>query len=228
MLAASLIILIILIFIAFIIFMIRREKVEKVRKVQMIQSLGFIPVESDQELLNQIFYLFENRWDEAQFQVQNLYRKRIPDGDMYIFDLVNIAGDEDHVTEEMAIAMVSQYLELPAFTMFPRLAEDGLGWEIANRVLGWVVSKLGDPINFPDHPEFQKNFLVSSKDVEETRQFLDDRKLHMLAQIRMIGIHAGGNMFVLSRFLQTSPPEKHDQLSKRITLAMDVFQILSS
>jgi len=210
-----------------VIFLIRLEKAEKQRKSQLALNLGFEPIEPDQALTDRISYLYQYRLGKSRYDLRNVSLKRIPDGEMYLFDLVNTAGEEDNITEDQAIAIISRYLNLPEFTIFPQVDIDGAGGKFANSLLRWMVSKVGDPVGFPDHPKFQKRYLVSSADEQGTRQFLDDRRLHLLAQVRLLGIHASGDLFVLSKLDPVSQPRTREAISERVTQAMDVYQIFT-
>ena len=222
-----LIILIILLFGTIFYFLVRHQKAAKTRKSLIARELGFTPIEPEDALSNRIFQLYQKKCGKTNFELNNVFHKRIPDGDMYLFDLINTAGEEDSLTEEQAIALISHYLDLPKFTLFPQLVAEGTGVNFTNRLLRWVVKKAGNPIDFPGQPDFQERYLVSSPEEDKTRQFLDDRKLHLLAQLQMTGIHAGGDMFVLSRFFQENQSLNRGQISKRISNAMDIFQIFT-
>lgn len=218
---------IILLFGILVFFMIRAEKAEKGRKLQIARDLGFFSVEPDPSLTDRISQLYQHQLGESAFELRNVSRKQIPDGEMYLFDLVNTAGEEDSVTEDQAIAIASQYLNMPEFTIFPKVDIEGFGGKFANSLLQWVVAKVGDPLDFPDHVEFQKRYLVSSADEQGTRQFLDARKLQLLAQVRLLGIHARGDMFILSKFDQVSQTRTRETIGERVSQAMDLYQIFS-
>ena len=218
---------IIILFGILVVFLIRMEKAEKSRKSQQALNIGFTPIEPDQSLLVRISQLYQTKKGITSFELRNVSHKGIPDGEMYLFDLVNTSGEEDSVVEEQAVAVFSQYLDLPEFTIFPQLDIKGTGGRIVKSLLSWVVSKAGDPVDFSDHPRFQQRYLVSSGDSQETRNFLDDRKLHLLAKVRLLCIHAGGDIFVLSTFDQAVNPRNNESISKRISKALDVYQIFT-
>lgn len=223
-----LVLIIIIFFGVLVFFLIRAEKAEKSRKSQLAQGLGFEPVEPDKILVERIGQLYENKWgDKHHFELRNVFRKQIPDGEMYLFDLVNTGGDEESYTEDQAIAVLSRYLKMPEFIIIPQVNLEGFGGKFANSLLQWVVSKAGNPVDFQDHPKFQQRYLVSSHDEQGTRQFLDDRRLHLLAQARSLGIHASGDLFVLSKVDQVSQPRSDKSVSERVSQAMDVYQIFT-
>ncbi len=212
----------------FVFYSIRKDKEENIRKLQLTRNLEFTPVEPDQVFTDRINQLYHQIPGKSIFELRNVSHMTIPDGEMFLFDLVNTAGEGDSNTEEQAIAVVSQYLNLPEFTIYPQLDIHGFGSKFANTLVRWVVSKVGDSLDFPEHLEFQKRYLVSSQDEQGTREFLDGRKLHMLAQVQLLGIHAGGDLFVLSKFDQVSKPVNRESFSERISQAVDVFQIFTS
>lgn len=228
MLAPFLVIGVVALFGILAIFLIRKEKAEKNQKTQIALTLGFTPIEADLRFTDRIRLLYKKKWGKTNFILQNVSLKRIPDGEMYLFDLVNTAGEDENITEDQAIAVLSRYLDLPEFTIFPQVDIEGVGGQFANTLLRWMVSKTGNPIDFSDHPEFQKRYLVSSPDEQGTRRFFDDRKLRMLAQVKLIGIHASGDLFVLSKFNQDNQSNPRDTISERVSQAMDIFQIFTS
>jgi hypothetical protein len=147
---------------------------------------------------------------------------------MFIFDLIDTSGEDDSYTEKQAVAIISPRLNLPAFVIFPKMDIDGAAASIANNIFGWMISKMGNPVEFPHFPEFEQRYLVSSPDPDGTRQFLDEGKLGRFGETRLIGIHAGGDIFTLSRIDMAAQPLTKKMMSERVDQAISVFSIFLS
>jgi hypothetical protein len=214
--------------------MVRSERKAKVSKLQISQSLGFTPIDPDPDLLRKMNHLNENiRANlkipaDGKFELQNVSRKRLADGEMFIFDLINTSGDSDSYSEKRAVAIISPSLNLPHFMIFPRAVIDGSIADLANKFLDWLMAKVGNPVEFPEYPDFEGRYLVSSLDPEATRLFLDSSKLRRLANTKHYGIHAGGDMFTLSSLHMSTGTLSLEMMSERVSQAMGVFNIFTS
>jgi hypothetical protein len=152
----------------------------------------------------------------------------MPDCDMVLFDLVDTSGDDTSTTEKQAVAVISHHLHLPPFVIFPKLSTEGGLTDLANRVIGYVVAKFGQPVEFPEVPEFDQRYFVSSPDPEGTRQFLDESRLRRLAKTGLAGINACGDIFTLSRIDLAARTIRRETVGERVNQALDVFAIFLS
>ena len=223
---------ILLLFGLLVVYIIYSERKGRAAKIKLSRSLGFSPIDPEPELIQKIVRLYQglrkNGYPPAddQFQLQNVACKRLPDYDLFIFDLLNRSGDEDSYTEDGALAVVSHHLKLPTFMVFPKADFEGTLSFMGNKFLTWIFTKVGNPIGFPECPEFERRYLVSSPDPAGTRQFLNESRLHQMAKTRMMSIQAGGDLFTISRVDQfTKPVNDKETMSTRIQLARDVFLI---
>jgi len=212
---------------------VRSERKGRDTKLQISRSLGFTPLEPSPELVQKISQLYQNlrktQPDKSGdiYKLQSVSSKRMVDCEMIIFDLIDTSGDDNSYTEVQAVAMIAPHLTLPAFALFPRADLDGPLTNMANKVMGWVISRFGDPVSFPEFPEFERRYLVSSLDAEGTRRFLDEIRLQRLANTRLIGIHAGGDIFTLSHIATSAKPLTREIMNERIRQAMDVYSIFT-
>ena len=225
---------ILLLFGLLVVYIIYSERKGRAAKIELSRSLGFSPIDPEPELIQKIVWLYQNLRKNGhppaddQFQLQNVACKRLPDYDLFIFDLLNRSGDEDSYTEDGALAVVSPHLKLPTFMVFPKADIDGKLSLMGNKFLTWIFTKVGNPIGFPECPEFERRYLVSSPDPAGTRLFLNESRLHQMAKTRLMSIQAGGDLFTVSRVDQfTKPVNDNDKetMSTRIQLARDVFLI---
>lgn len=223
---------ILLLFGLLVVYIIYSERKGRAAKIELSRSLGFSPIDPEPELIQRIVRLYQNLRKNGhapaddQFQLQNVACKRLPDYDLFIFDLLNRSGDEDSYIEDGALAVVSPHLELPTFLVFPKADIEGTLSFMGNKFLTWIFTKVGNPIEFPECPEFERRYLVSSPDPAGTCQFLNESRLHQMAKTRLMSIQAGGDLFTISRVDQfTKPVNVKETMSTRIQLARDVFLI---
>jgi hypothetical protein len=203
-------------------------------RIRINQELGFSRVVPSPELSRKISQLYEttrlqNREhkDTVDFELQNVFSKRLIDGEMYIFDLIDRSGNETTRAEQQAVAVISSRLHLPPFVVFPKPGSDGAASKLASRVMSWALSKFGNPVEFSEHPEFEKRYLVNSPDADATRRFLDGRKLGRLAETRYVSIHAAGDVFALSQLNQLKTPTK-PMMRERVDQTSSVFSLFTS
>jgi hypothetical protein len=125
---------------------------EQKEKQAFAQSLGFAPYPVDEKLTLKISRLYQRPGAKNQFQLRNVFHKPLLDGDMYWFDLVNTSGEDDSWTERQAVAICSSSLKLPAFMLYPKADPKYALSGLANKVLEWGVSFVGNPVAFPEYP----------------------------------------------------------------------------
>ncbi len=213
--------------------MIRSERRDRENKLRVAQSLGFSPADPTPELVRRMTQLYHSirvsrhHPDGDTYELEAVSKRRLPDGDIFIFDLINNSGAESSHTEKQAVAIVSALLNLPVFMVFPKADIDGVVPQMGNKFLGWVFSKIGHPIEFPQAPEFARRYLVSSPDPDGTRQFLNEDRLHRLAQTRLININAGGDMFTVAS-IGIEKPVTQELMRERVDQAMEVLSIFLS
>jgi len=206
----------------------------KAASSQIRQSLGFRPIQPTPDLVQKIAQLYQNlrlnrkSLEAGNYHLLNVFSKQMPDCDVVLFDLIHTAGDEDGYSEKQAVAVISPHLNLPPFVVFPKVNTEGALSDLANKVIGWVVAKFGSPVGFPEVPEFDERYLVSSPDPEGTRQFLDESKLRRLAKTTLVGVNACGELFTLSPIDRASRPLQREATAERVNQAMDVFSIFLS
>jgi hypothetical protein len=217
-----------LIFVAVVYLLIVSNRRNRDKKRQIAQSLGFTPIEPDAVLTMCISQLYQRGETTQTHELRNVLRKVLPDGEMILFDLVETSGNDDSYPEQQAVAVISHYLNLPPFMIFPKADTDGVVTNLANKVLEWFISKVGTPLEFPEVPEFQERYLLTSSDEASTRRFLNESILRRLAQTRLLVIHAGGDVFSLSHFDTSGNTFSHEKLSETVKQAMDIYMIFQT
>lgn len=207
---------------------IRSDRASRGARERASRALGFTPFEPPAELIRQIAALHQRPGSSAgvdNYRLENVWRKRMADGDVILFDLIDASGDDVNVAETQAVATLSSALDLPAFAVFPRTEIAGPLGDMANQVMGWLVARFGDPVDFPQVPEFGQRYFVSSRDPEGTRLFLDESRLRRLASTQLLAIRAGGELFTVSRIDRAATPQNPEAVSQRLQEAHYVYTV---
>ena len=198
------------------------------RRRQAAQQLGFTPIEPDPALTEKISRISQRGGKQSVFRLRNVFRKNLLDGEMYLFDLDEVSAEESGAPQQQLVAIVSRYLNLPPFTIFPKVDQEGLAADLANRMLAWAISQVEGPVDFPEYPGFQERYLLSSPDPDAARAYFDEHILRQLAQTRLYLLRGGGDAFVFSQVDLTGKAPTSETLSRRVDLALDLFRILQS
>lgn len=176
---------------------IRTSSNDKKEKQELASALGFTPIEAHAALLAKISQLYQR--GKSKYEMRNVFHKKLPDGEMYLFDLVETSGEDDSWTETQAVAIISSYLKLPHFALFPKADQKYALSGVANKILEWGVSFVGKPIPFPEFPAFNDKYVVTSNEPDLTRIYLDANLLRYFSQTQMYMLHAYGRYFHFQR-----------------------------
>lgn len=201
----------------------RRELLDAAR------DLGFTPADTSPEFLARLADLYARPSPGAKqpalksYKTGDVFRRRLPEGEMFIFDLVDTSGDQNNRTEKQAVAVVSPRLDLPRFVLLPRIGAGSAFAPVVSRVLSWLARHYGNPVEFPHVPEFAQHYLVSSPDPEGTRRFLTPDRLHRMAEIRNMGMHAGRDMFTLTHYDLAGRVPARQRLRERVDHATRIL-----
>lgn len=212
---------------------IRSQRAKQQALREALRSLGFIPAEPTPELVRRLTYLHagatagDKQSSKQKYEVKNVFSRRFGDGEMFVFDLEEKDSDSGH-TERQGIAVVSERLKLPRFTLVPRTGGEGTLSKLADRAIAWASRKVGAQVEFPNHPELSRHYLVHSPDADATRRFLESGRLNRLAETRHVFIRAADDVFTVSSVVSTTAPVGAEQLRERVDRAAKVFSILSA
>ncbi len=218
---------IVLVFVGMLWFTVTASRKEKEAKAQMARMLGATPVpQPDAALVEKIDALYRTPWAASRYVLRNVSRRTLPDGEMFLFDLVDNSGDGDSITENQAVAIRSTTLRLPPFQFYPKLdtSKYALG-KLANTIVEWGASKVGAPVNFPEYPAFQARYSVTSSDPQAVTQFFDERLARYFAGTEYYSLHAGGDLFVFAEVEPGFNAKDQSHLSRRINRALEIYRL---
>jgi hypothetical protein len=196
-----------------------------------VRDLGFTPAGAVPDLEARLVSLYtppaRTGNSSPDFKVEKVFRKRTGEGEMFVFDLVDTSGDGSTRTEQQAVAVVSPRLDLPAFVVMPRIDSSSVLAPVTNRMLSWVASTYGTPVELPGDPAFSKHYLVSARDPDAVRRFLDPDRMRRLAEVQHAALHAGGDVFTVST-LRTGRLPVRRKLGERMDYAARILSGFST
>ncbi|MGB9631743.1 MAG: hypothetical protein ACPL8I_00300 [Chloroflexaceae bacterium] len=200
---------------------------DRAKKAQAAQALGLAPVaQPDAALAERIFALHRPAWGTATYELRNVWRRPLADGELFLFDLVDTSGDGDSITAHQAVAIRSATLHLPPFMFYPKVdtQQYALGG-LANRIVEWAVARVGQPVSFPDYPAFAARYTVTSDDPPAVRRFFDERLANYFATTRFYTLHAAGNLFVFAEIGPGLKTGDQSHLARRIDRALEMYHL---
>jgi hypothetical protein len=130
--------------------------------------------------------------------IRNVLRREANGREITIFDYrMRKQHSDDSPTTMTLLLLESEELDLPAFVARPESLFQKLG-----SVLG------GADINFPEHPEFSRKYLLRGEDEEQIRQLMTDEVIraferHTGIGITGISVEGRGRRLLVYRFLRT-------------------------
>ncbi|WKZ35135.1 MAG: hypothetical protein QY332_16090 [Anaerolineales bacterium] len=205
---------------------IQSSRKEKETKKQVIQSLGFSSSEADESVSEKIYSLYHRTWSKNSYQLRNVSRRLIPDGEMFLFDLVDTSGEDDSWTERQAVAIISPSLNLPPFAFFPKSNQKYALSGLANRIVEWGMSKIGEPVAFPQYPALAERYVITSQDSDGLRLFMDESLARFFGQTEMYMLHAAGNIFTFAEMDPNFKIADIQSMTRRLNRAMEIFRAL--
>lgn len=223
---ALVLLLVLLVFAGLLVFSITSSRRAREAKARITQTLGMTPVEPQATLLAQISALYQTPGNQPRHSLHNVSRRSLPDGELFLFDLVDRDIESDSWIERQAAAIRSDTMKLPPFQLYPKVdtSKYALGG-LANAIVEWDVSKVGTPVNFPEYPDFQARYAVTSTDPEAARRFFDEEKARYFAKTENYALRAGGNLFTFAEIEPGFKPNDPARLTRRINRALEIYRL---
>jgi hypothetical protein len=185
-------------FAAVTVWMIRQVRKEKEQKRQLAESLGFHPLDQvPTQVSERIRSVRPGK--HGRYELRHVAEHTIPDGDCYLFDLASTGGDENRVVEEGTLAVISPGLDLPHFSIYPKVGLPGNFSSLANKALSWITSLSLPAIPMADFPELDRQYFVNSDFEPGLRQILTPDLIDFLIRTPGLVIHASGDTLTVSR-----------------------------
>jgi len=217
---------VVFVFGAVLLLVLRSGRREAERRRQIAQELGFTLVESAADLTARIGAVYPPRGKaERRYELRHVFRRAMSDGEMYIFDLVDVAGEDDSWVETQAVAVVSSRLNLPEFHLYAKPDMDGWASRLAESVIDWAVTRHGARVQFPEHPEFDSRHVVTSTEPEAARRFFEEAVIGRLPHTGPYSVHGRGHMFTFGELATKSGSVNPETLRQRIEQARSLERL---
>lgn len=181
--------------------MIRSDRRGRQDRRKMAEALGFTPIETlDDATADQIIHLHQHT-DTQELQVHDVAQRREDSARFLIFNLVDHSGDSNSTLVDRGVAVLSDELSMPRFSLIPRVVEKGRLADLANRVLAMIMEKRSNRVELNLNPHFEERYFLLGDDETEIVNFLDTFRLSHLSQETYRHLEAAGNCFTYSRFV---------------------------
>lgn len=130
-----------------------------------------------------------------------------------IFDYQYTTGGGEHsqTHRQTVVAMESEALELPNFSLRPESIFHKLGAAIGMQ-----------DIDFEEHPEFSDDFVLAGDDEQLVRQFFDNELLNEFAKRKGVSVESAPGSFIYFRS-SLSRRCKPEQIREYMTQAYEVY-----
>ena len=200
----------------------------KLRKREIRLTLGFQPVEiPDPALENRLIGLYQKR-EHQKLKIQEMYLRSEGDYQLYLYEVWDHSGNDSDLQDEMGLAIISGYLNLPRFSMIYRIDMPGKLAAMANRLIEKIAAKNQQKINFDSHPEFSRRYMVLGEDEPAVRHLFSEHIVNRLGETSFWAMDGGGNILTFTKFdpdrkLRSKPEE----LNERLQEARQIFQLFS-
>jgi hypothetical protein len=168
--------------------------------------------------------------NSQEIQVHQLAERWEGDTRILLFDLVDHGGDSVSTLVDCGIAVFSPELNLPRFSLMPRVAEEGRLAEIANRFLEILIKQRRNRIELEKNTHFDERYFLLGDDHAAIEAFLDEYRLSRLAQASYRHLEVDRDCLTYSRFVFTTRGKRNRlaDLREDLSEARVLLELLSN
>ena len=176
----------------------RREKERSLILNALATEIGleFLPAQDDELLAKmQVFSLFNKGHSRA---MKNVMKTKTDNVKMTLFDYAYTTGGGEHSrrVSQTIVAFEHDSLSLPKFTLSPEGLFNKIGAAIGFQ-----------DIDFDEHSEFSKSFVLKGEDEPAIRHFFDRDKLEFFTQRKESYIETAHSFFIYTRGGRKKPEQ---------------------
>jgi hypothetical protein len=210
--------------------MYNRDRKRGAEKQNAALEMGFQLIkEVDPNLTNRIVQ-FYRKTKGQNLRVRNVFERSENDATLYLFDLLDYSGESVSYVADGAIAVMSPSLNLPRFSIFPKLGDKSriTGW--ADALLEKMATREMEPIVLGTNPYFEKNYFLTGESEAEVREFLTGTILSHFSEQKFWRIEAGGDLFTFSGpvFRRNKVAENQMDPRTRLQEALSLFELFKN
>ena len=208
--------------------MISGEKKRLIRKKEALGALGFQAVENpDPSLLTHLISLYTKR-ESQNLALRNFYQRRESDSLLYLYEVWNESSGDNDLQEEWGLAMASPYLNLPRFTLIPKIDMPGKFAGMVNHFLEKLTVQGKIKVEFSDHQLFSQRYLVAGDDETAIRKLFSSRLLNRLGDTSYLQADGDKHFLTFSKFdlKRGKQKGKMEDLANRLEEARSFFNLM--
>ncbi len=199
-------------------------------KRQRAAQLGLSPVENPPPALLERLARLRQSSSGEKASLKNIFTRRLPDGNLFLFDLETSSGEDSSSLTEDMILVISTSLNLPRFGIFPKPAASlGIAGGLVDKLLQWMISRshlVLVPVSQPR--AFAERYALLAESQAQVSALIESGLLEQLATVNDQHIQAEGDAFTFSNLpfgRQLKQPQNQD-LVTLIDQAQRVLHIL--
>jgi hypothetical protein len=205
--------LIVTIFISVVYSMFISEKKRKIKKQESLSALGFYPLqEFDLEMLEKLKSMYQKN-EHQEIELKEIYYRHEGDHDLYLYEVWNKSSDDNDLKEEFGLAIRSSHLNLPRFTLAPKITMSGKLAVLANRFLEFLLKDQEQKISFKHHSEFSNRYMIFGKNESIIRQLFKERILNRLSETQYWHVEGTEDLLTFSKF-EVAMNQKRGQVTQ--------------
>ena len=208
--------------------MISSEKRRQARKKEAILALGFQPLDKpDPALVENLLALYTKR-ESQKLTLRHMYQRRENDYLLYLYEVWSESSNDNDLHEEWGLAMVSPYLNLPRFSLIPKVDMPGKFAGLVNRFLEKLTVPGSIKIEFPDHLPFSRRYMVTGTDETAVRKVFTTILLNRLSDTSYLLVEGNKHFLTFSKHdLENRKRNgKIEHLSNRLQEARSFFNLM--
>lgn len=205
------------------------QKRARAEKQELTLELGFRPLENEAAgISSQILYL--HRGTAQRPYVRNIFQRKESDCEVYLFDLYDSSSQSTDPVQENGVAIVSDRLDLPRFSVVPKAPGSGRVSSLANHLLHRFALGSRTAVPLLNDSRFAQEYFLAGDREDDVRKVATDQVLDRIAEKPYRQIEAGGHLFTYDRIVldPSGRRSKETEVQQRVAEALEVFHLLRS
>jgi hypothetical protein len=176
---------------------IRRTQTMKAEQNRLLREFGFVSLKRVEPTLEERVRSLVPQHQKS-IRLVNIHQLDRNDGKVYIFDLYT--GGKNSSTYK-SIAIISQYLNLSRFSLYPKINLGGIIGKALNKMIKYIVSRNLREIILDNNPEFMNKYQLFGNDRDSVKEiYSGDLPRRLLEKADLFYIQAEGDTVLFSRF----------------------------
>lgn len=178
--------------------LVRQNRRTRQRKQALAARLGFTPYAPGTLNLEERIIELHTISGSQRLCIEHAFVRTEGEATFLLFDLVD-TSESGSVMQTGGLAVHSPRLELPRFSLYPKVVMQGTLARLANRFLQTVMQRRGGTIDMQAQPRFDERYFLLGPDPDAVRNFLDPYRLSFLSQHAYRAVEAGGEILTYGR-----------------------------